>query len=332
MPRHDSSIFVSSHDKQRIVRRVTQPRPWAAWREIALGRIEDARSELKYIDPALIPPFQQQRFKDAEDRLDAASERVRRRPSIGSAWSGVDVEQAWVNIHAAEVTLIRFSDPVTVKAMIPSIVADASQVLGSRHELFRSLREFDTKNPLNPADRESIAQLVQTVYRATSDEYVRARSFRNILFSTTFVLTLLAVGLGILGALRPGISMWEQNSTPTGLSLWLAELLGLLGASIVGSVAIRRMRGSSQPYAVPMASLLVKLPTGALTAATGLMMMRAGFLDPVIKAASTAGAAQMVAYALILGASQQIVTRLIDQQAQHVLDAVPSIDRDAAQP
>jgi hypothetical protein len=305
---------------QRIVRSVSGSgkRLCAAWREIALSRIDDVDIELRCIDPQTIPPFEKPRVDETLERLEVARKRVERRAAFWSAWSGVDVEHAWANIHAAEVILIRLSDADTVKAMIPNIIADA-QLLGSEHQSFARLDEFDRKASLNAADQKSIAQCVITVYRATTEVFIRTRSFRNILFSTTLVLTLLAVGLGILGALLPpGISIWGRPPPP--LSLWLAELLGLVGASIVGSVAVRQMRGSSTPYAVPMASLLVKLPTGALTAAVGLMLLRAGFVHLPIPT----GTAQWVATALILGASQQTVTRLIDKQAQHVLDAVPS--------
>jgi hypothetical protein len=76
-----------------------------------------------------------------------------------------------------------------------------------------------------------------------------------------------------------------------------------------------------------MASLAVKLPTGALTAVGGLLLIRAGILGPAVASSATA---QVVAYALLFGASQQTFTRLIDRQAQTVLDSLPSADRDPA--
>ena len=94
---------------------------------------------------------------------------------------------------------------------------------------------------------------------------------------------------------------------------------GVFGASLMGSVAIRRMQGSSTPYRIPMASLLLKLPTGALTAAAGLMLIRAASHGSIIAPPSTA---QLVAYALIFGAGQQTITSLIDTQAQKVLNAI----------
>ena len=301
----------------------------AAWREIALNRIDEAEVELKCVSKENHDAYHE-RVSDAKKRLKTAREIVECSPSLRAAWSGVDVERAWENIHAVEVSLIRLYDSAKIKATIPYILADAWPALRPGDALFTTLDEYRIKTEWEANDYESVAQYVRTIYARSTNQYVRARSFRNILFSATFVLTLFAVGFGILGAKQPDISMSASTQCPpsTGLSLWLVELLGLFGASLIGSVAIRRMRGTSSPYAVPMASLLVKLPSGALTAAGGLMLIRAGFLNPNLAPCTTA---QLVAYALIFGASQQTFTRLIDRQAQNVLNAIPSIDHNAAE-
>ena len=55
--------------------------------------------------------------------------------------------------------------------------------------------------------------------------------------------------------------------------------------------------------------------------------MRGGFV-PGLSALDTS--AQILAWALIFGYAQQLFTRLVDQQAHSVLDAVGSADRKAA--
>jgi hypothetical protein len=108
---------------------------------------------------------------------------------------------------------------------------------------------------------------------------------------------------------------------PSGGDAFFVELLGVFSAALIGALAIRKMRGTSTPYAIPLASLLVKLPAGAMTAVGGLLLMRAGVLGPPVAMSATP---QVLAYTLVLGASQQTFTRLIDRQAQNVLDAIPS--------
>jgi hypothetical protein len=72
---------------------------------------------------------------------------------------------------------------------------------------------------------------------------------------------------------------------------------------------------------------VLKLPTGAITALLGLLLVRGQFV-PGLTALDTS--AQILAWALIFGYAQQLFTRLVDQQGQTVLDSVRGADR--AQP
>jgi hypothetical protein len=252
-------------------------------------------------------------------------------------------------VHAVEVTLIRLSPAATVAAKLPDIVADAQQVLRPDDPRLQRLCEYANARLVDDGAREPIADIVTAIHAATASEHVRARSFRNILLSATIALTIFSVAFAVLGSFYPNVvdlcapaaatpaqpasgpaaapTCPSSQPNPTGTDVWVVELLGLFSASLIGAVAIRKMRGTSTPYAVPMASLLVKLPTGALTAVGGLLLIRAGVLGPAVAASATA---QVVAYALAFGASQQSFTRLIDNQAQTVLDSLPSADRDPA--
>jgi hypothetical protein len=314
----------------------------AAWRENVQSRIVDLDAEVDCLAEQLgsgISASERRRLVEANARLRAADWIVKSRPGVWHAWTGVDVARAWANIHAVEVTLIRLSAPTMVAAKLPDIITDASLVLKPHDARLQNLCRYEKHQPLKDEDRDAIAQDARAIYAACADEHVRTRSFRNILFGATFILTLLAVGFGLLGWRSPeSIGLCAPTTQtvptcpsgrgePTGGDVFLVELIGLFSASLVGSVAIRRIRGSSTPYAVPMASLLVKLPTGALTAVAGLLLVRAGVLGPNVAASGTA---QLVAYAMIFGASQQAFTRLIDIQTQNVLDSIPTPNRDAA--
>ena len=111
---------------------------------------------------------------------------------------------------------------------------------------------------------------------------------------------------------------------PSSGDVLVIELMGLLGATITGAAAVRGLRGTATPYAVPMMSLLVKLPIGALTAIGGLILLH------LLNSFTIHSSAEMAGYALVFGASQQTFTRLIDKQAQNILDSVPSMGKDAA--
>ncbi|WP_152665331.1 hypothetical protein [Mycobacterium sp. UM_Kg1] len=316
----------------------------AAWRESAQSRIVDLDVEIDCLIEQLgseMSAAQRRRLGVAKGRLRAADAAVKSRPGLRYAWTGVDVARALGHINAVEITLTALSPPDAVAAKLPDIIADAALLLKPHDARLDDLRKYAAKQALTDQDRGAIAQDVRAIYAACADEHVRTRSFRNLLFGATFVLTLFAVGIGLLGWRAPGwfalcaadhpaaATCPTGGWAPTGGDVFLVELIGLFSAGLLGSVAIRRMRGSSTPYAVPMASLLVKLPTGALTALAGLLLIRAGVLGPDVAAA---GRAQLVAYALIFGGSQQAFTRLIDIQTQNVLDSIPSRNRDAAKP
>jgi hypothetical protein len=109
------------------------------------------------------------------------------------------------------------------------------------------------------------------------------------------------------------------STTATGADVFIVEIVGLVAATLAGAIALRRMRGTSTPYGVPVALILLKLPAGALTAVLGLLFMRGGFV-PGLTALDSA--AQILAWAIIFGYAQQVFTRLVDNQGQDLLHDV----------
>ena len=108
----------------------------------------------------------------------------------------------------------------------------------------------------------------------------------------------------------------------------VVELIGLTAAAVAAAAAIRGIRGSSERLGVPIALVLLKLPTGAITAFLGLLLMRGQFV-PGLSALDTS--AQILAWALV-GYAQQLFTRLVDRQGQTVLDGVGGAGKPLANP
>ncbi|MET0765284.1 MAG: hypothetical protein ABWY29_10490 [Blastococcus sp.] len=119
------------------------------------------------------------------------------------------------------------------------------------------------------------------------------------------------------------------QDTASRQDLIVVELVGLTAAAIATAAAIRRIKGSSERYGLPVSLAALKLPTGAITAFLGLLLMRGQFV-PGLTALDTS--AQILAWALILGYAQQLFTRLVDQQGQTVLDSVRNTDRTQPEP
>jgi hypothetical protein len=111
--------------------------------------------------------------------------------------------------------------------------------------------------------------------------------------------------------------------------LFLVEFVGMAAAAVAAAAAIRRLKGSSERHGLPIALAVLKLPTGAITAFLGLLLMRGQFV-PGLSALDTS--AQILAWALVFGYAQQLFTRLVDQQGQTVLESVRGADRPQATP
>ena len=145
------------------------------------------------------------------------------------------------------------------------------------------------------------------------------------------MLALAAAGLALVGAVQPTLlpicfepgtgQVCATGTTPQSADIAIVELVGALGAAVAAITGLRRERGTAIPFSVPVVLGLLKLPTGALSAVLGLLLIH-GQVVPGLGALDSSG--QIIAWAILLGAGQQIFMRLIDQQGGQVLaDARP---------
>jgi hypothetical protein len=209
-----------------------------------------------------------------------------------------------------------------------------------------------------------VVNIVRGASSAGLREHIRLRSFRNVVVVTTTLMAVLAIGVAVTGFFRPTLFPLcfapeeagqatvvcptaqsepfvpaggeDQDGVPTRdidevvgetatpQDLIVVELVGLTAASIASAAAIRRIKGSSERYGLPVSLAALKLPTGALTAFLGLLLMRGQFV-PGLTALDTS--AQILAWALVFGYAQELFTRLVDQQGQTVLDSVRGADK-----
>ena len=65
---------------------------------------------------------------------------------------------------------------------------------------------------------------------------------------------------------------------PSELDIWIVAGLGLLGGGLASAVSVPKMSRTAAPYDVPLALALLKLPTGALTAVAGILLLGGGFV------------------------------------------------------
>ena len=325
----------------------------SAWREVALVKIDELSGLISFTRAGIDPKDEgklelltsaQKHLKNAE----RAAETSAGGWAAFKRWAGgSDVEAAMNHIDAAEANLLRVAPLPYLRGQMSRLQANARHHLPSgdpRRLEIDELARLAKDNKLDEDLRDAIVFDARGASEEARNEIMRVRSFRNVLLVTSTLLLLAAIGLGVLGVLQPTalplcFAPGEKVVCPTGeaalgegqetdqviaetASPWdipLIEIVGVFAAAVAAAVALGGIRGTSTPYSLPVALAILKLPTGALTAVLGLLLMRGEFV-PGLSALDFP--AQIVAWAVLFGYAQQIFTRIVDQQANSVLEDV----------
>lgn len=257
-------------------------------------------------------------------------------------WRGTLVEAAYRNLHAARAQMVDLYDRNQLRAEIPLVVARANTTL--RRDDPRRVTVADLEAESMESLRPRMRRVVADSYEQLDLEHAQLRSFRNILYLAAFFVVLaVAVTLVVVSrrpALMPlcfpneltnaqtGASTVDGLNCPTGSGLKAAQaadvlvvaMLGALGGALAATLSIRNLKGTSTPYDVPVALAALKVPLGALTALLALVAIQGKFV-PGLSVLDSQG--QILAYALIFGFAQQALSRLLDRQAQNLLEGLP---------
>jgi hypothetical protein len=320
------------------------------WREQVFARIA-VLDNLNAVLPPMPPPAASP--PAVTDRLEvawrAACEPAGLRPGPNRA----RMERAFGHMDEAQASLLERTPEPNLRGQLAGLVAHVRAHLPPSHpqrvavETLGAKRRLDLDRRTEPVlldddERALIVDATRTASASARREHARLSSFCMIVNVASAIMFVLAAVTAALSAANPAwIPLCSQpdpalvvcpTGSATGVDATLAGtaqsgdvlvvmLLGLLAAAVTAAAAIRHIRGTSTPFAVPVALLALKLPTGALTAFLGLLLLNGEFV-PGLSALDTSG--QILAWALIFGAAQQLVTGLVDKRAQSVLDATGS--------
>jgi hypothetical protein len=347
-----------------------------AWREDVLTRAKELDSLRAYLLDATPADADDPWWTAIREHLDAVKQaaegRRGRRAQSHRVWASVTgstIGRAMSNLDAAEANLLRVAPDSYLAGQMPSLLNHVQRHLDAddprRRELERLAGRLGSDHALAAAgelsaiterERNAVVGSVRAASKAALREQLRVRSFRNVLLVTSVVMTLIAVGIAVLGFINPSVvplcfqpeksgqtvvvcptqqsallntghesgpaapdvdDVVKRTAGPA--DLLVVELIGLTAAAVAAATALRGIRGSSEPYGLPVALATLKLPMGAVTAFLGLLLMRGQFV-PGLSALDTS--AQILAWALVFGYAQQLFTRVVDQQAHTVLDTV----------
>jgi hypothetical protein len=319
------------------------------WREQALTRIGEQRFVLAWLlakqPPGTVPPDAEQTIHDHWEAAALAAK---------SPWRRGAVARVIGHLDAVDASMLRIAPDSYVWGQLPGILARVERFLPRddiRRSRVRALATASGSTALTERDRDLIVAAVHAAGKEEGRAIARLRSFTNMLYGAAGVLLVAAVVTATLAVFWPGkvpicfspdgnvvcvtATAVVGGDAPAGSpqqalaidktmratanpgDIALVELIGLVAAALAAATALRRVRGTSTPFRLPLAVALLKLPTGALTAVLGLILMRGAFI-PGLSALDSPG--QIVAWAVLLGYSQQILTRMVDARAQTVLD------------
>lgn len=209
-----------------------------------------------------------------------------------------------------------------------------------RRQRIEQLAAAPVSAALTEFDRDLIVAASHAASAEGRREVTRLRSFKRVLQLTAMLMMLGAIGLGVFAAIWPdklpmcfspsntivctsstaaisGAPDQVANGQPStvssdridsamrktadGWDVAIVEGVGLLAAALAAAASLRGISGSSTPFGLPIALALLKLPTGALTAVLGLLLMRGGFI-PGLSDLDSSG--QIISWAVVLGYSQ----------------------------
>ncbi|MFI7413998.1 hypothetical protein ACIBU0_35630 [Streptomyces sp. NPDC049627] len=281
----------------------------------------------------------------AEKLIDSAGSRQRGLwERIHSWWNGELYEGALKCLHEAEVLIVGLYEPHRALRHAQSVLATAKPICrgDSRVAQVEQLLGPSSETPPSPVGETpnlkdlpaALAALLGAAYAVEEERGVRSRNFRNRLIRAGLVLSiLLGVVVGVAFAVDGSIPVCdvigERKTTncigsdaPSGQDTGVVMLLGMLGAGLPMIARLQRMGGSWNPYSLPFWQEMIKLPTGALTAVAGLVLVDTDWL-PFAKPADTWR--EVIAYAIAFGVGQLAFTHALDKRTEKLLAADPDM-------
>lgn len=282
---------------------------------------------------------------------DAAQEHAGQSADPPSWVRGSLVEAAWGRLHQGEVLLIKLQSPEQLLGRVPEILGLVRAYLPADNTRRAALEQWwtsinATQQPQQPRDvdvehRELIATTLRAAYGSADTQHSRVRIFRNVLIGTALAIGVLLLGLGLVGLAWPNaMSLCAAKPTstasatsavlicptgerqavngPSGGDVFLVELVGLVGAALSGVRALAAAQNVAGPYSLAIAQALLKATAGSITAVIGVVLLGAGIIPNVGQLPSQAA---ILAYAIVFGYAQQLVTGIVDKRADAVLQA-----------
>lgn len=265
-------------------------------------------------------------------------------------WRGRHLETAYPYLHAAQAMMIDLYDETETTAAVPAALATVCEYLDPDDPRRISVSEL-SRTPTPAARRAALRVALDAGLAASDLNHRQQRTFRNGLAIGGVLLSLLLLVFLVIvvrnpsfvplcfestapvagarvvpeagdatGQVQASVQAEITRSCPSGASYdqrasgWdviLVAVLGLIGAALSATVALRTIPARASSFGVAFVLAAVKLPSGGISAVTGILAIKAGFV-PGLSALDSQ--TQILAYSVILGYAQQLATGFLDRR------------------
>lgn len=259
------------------------------------------------------------------------------------------LERIWANIRAADLLYMAVCSDEEVTARSGELLA-----LMRRHINVRSPQREMVENvvtemndrsagaPISKHHRSVFVRGLTISYASLDNRFRRVRILATVLWWATLAAFMGAIGLAFWGAFDketldlcfhpPEVVVCptgEKVGLPKGasasdyvdrLDVFTVEMAGLIGAALTVITSVRKLHDThSHPYHLALAAAILKFPMGAISALVGLLLIRGAFVPGLSDLDSPA---QIIGWAILFGAAQQLVTHIIDRRAEETIAAL----------
>ncbi|MGE5289675.1 MAG: hypothetical protein ACM3ML_21285 [Micromonosporaceae bacterium] len=287
------------------------------WRQVVLARAERAKQELGAADG---------RADHVRELLGSVRNTARTPGSLRTWWEGSQQERAWLELHEAEAEIPEILSKDELHVHGEEVLKESKATLGDKDPQVKHLSKLMARPSVlapHAAMAAEITHLTRAVYDKRDESYAESRTFRNRLIRLTgmslvgMVLLIVATALGPID-LNPagGVEIPGGWETPL-----LIALFGAVGAFVSSIPALSRMRGTRNPFNLPLYQLLLKVTTGPLLAFFGIIMLQSAVITELNPATTLL---ELLVWAAIFGSTQQVVTRLVDRRANAIVSDTSS--------
>lgn len=301
------------------------------WRNLARIKIDKIRETL--------PDAPTPTHRHIENLLKLAEENLRTRGNLATWWTGSQVDSTFRLIHSAEARAVGLLPRDERAARLREIQFDATGLL-DEHDPILKLKLHAPDPAVGQCDADDLVavpnacELVLRYRSAWDDRYSRSHSYRNRLLILITIVTLFLTVLVVAGG--AGLLTITQTQDPKTGALTLTwptlafngshfatmiaiGTFGSVGGLLAGARQVLQLGGVYNPFYLPVHSLLLKVQMGALCALAGVYAVVGG-IAPEIQAGEWRDVA---AWALVFGASQQLVTQLVDRKVSALISSQP---------